>query len=137
MMQSTVVWKSEMKFEGMSQSKHSVSLDGDSAHAHGASPMELVLMGLCGCTAIDVINILRKKREPFSGLTVSAAAEQATEAPNVFTSVKLIYRVSGAVSQKAMQDAVHLSETKYCSVAAMISKTAKIDYAIEYAGEEK
>ncbi len=99
--------------------------------------MELVLMALCGCTAMDIVTILRKKREPFTGLTVSAAAEQAAESPRVFTSVKLTYRVSGAVSEKAMQDAVHLSETKYCSVAAMISKTAKIEYAIEYAGEEK
>jgi putative redox protein len=136
-MQSSVTWKTEMQFDGLSQSKHLVSLDGDAAHVHGASPMELVLMGLCGCTAIDVVAILRKKREPFTGLTVSAAAEQAAEPPKVFTAVKLTYRISGAVSHKAMQDAVHLSETKYCSVAAMISKTAEIEFLIEYADEEK
>ncbi len=126
-----------MKFEGLSGSHHVVSLDGDAAHVHGASPMELVLMALCGCTAIDIVSILRKKREPFTALTVSAAAEQAENPPRVFSSVKLIYRVSGPVSHKAMQDAVRLSETKYCSVAAMISKTAEIEYVIEYAGEEK
>ena len=96
--------------------------------------MEVVLMGLCGCTAIDVVSILRKKREPFTGLTVSAVAQQAAEPPKVFNHVRLIYRVSGSVSKKAMEDAVQLSETKYCSVAGMISKTAKIEYVIEYAG---
>ena len=94
--------------------------------------MEIVLMGLCGCTAFDVASILQKKREPFTGLTVSATAEQAPEPPRVFTHVKLIYRITGEVSRKAVEDAVHLSETKYCSVAAMISKTAKIEYEIEY-----
>ncbi len=134
-MQSKVTWNTEMTFDGLSESNHTIPLDGDAAHNNGASPMELVLMGLCGCTAIDVISILRKKREPFTGLTVSAIAEQAGEPPKVFTSVKLIYRVGGAVSKKAMEDAVHLSETKYCSVAHMISKTAKIEYTIEYARE--
>ncbi len=133
-MQANATWKQEMTFDALSHSGHTVVFDGDPAHTHGASPMETVLMGLCGCTAIDVISILKKKREPFTGLTVSAVAEQASEAPKVFTHVKLIYRVSGAVSQKAMEDAVRLSETKYCSVAAMISKTAKIEFLIEYAG---
>jgi len=131
-MQAKVTWKNEMLFDGLSHSNHTIPFDGDPAHVHGASPMEVVLMGLCGCTAIDVVSILRKKREPFTGLTVSAEAEQANEPPKVFAHVKLIYRVSGAVSHKAMEDAVHLSETKYCSVAGMISKTAKIDYVIEY-----
>lgn len=131
-MQAKVAWKQEMLFDGLSHSNHTLPLDGDPAHQHGASPMEIVLMGLCGCTAIDVISILRKKREPFTGLTVSADAEQSTEPPKVFTRIKLIYRVSGAVSQKAMEDAVHLSETRYCSVAAMLAKTATIEYTIEY-----
>ena len=133
-MQANVTWKQDMTFDALSHSGHSIQFDGDAAHTHGASPMEMVLMGLCGCTAIDVVSILRKKREPFTGLTVSAVAEQAAEPPKVFSHVKLIYRVSGTVSRKAMEDAVHLSETKYCSVAGMISKTAKIEYVIEYAG---
>ncbi len=132
-MQANVTWKSEMTFDGLSNSGHTITLDGDAAHTQGASPMEVVLMGLCGCTAIDVVSILKKKREPFTGLTVSAVAEQAAEPPKVFAHVKLIYRVTGGVSHKAMEDAVHLSETKYCSVAGMIAKTAKIEYTIEYA----
>jgi putative redox protein len=131
-MQAKATWKHEMTFDGLSHSNHIIPLDGDAAHTQGASPMEVVLMALCGCTAIDVVSILRKKREPFTGLTVSAEAEQSTEPPKVFTRIRLMYRVSGNVSSKAMEDAVHLSETKYCSVAAMLSKTAAIEYAIEH-----
>ena len=133
-MEARVTWKHDATFDGLAHSGHTIPLDGDPAHADGASPMEVVLIALCGCTAIDVISILKKKREPFRGLTVSAVAEQAAEPPRVFTDVKLTYRVTGAVSHKAMEDAVHLSETKYCSVAAMVSKTAKIEFVIEYAG---
>ena len=131
-MKANAIWKSEMLFDATSHSGHTVLFDGDPAHTHGASPMEVVLMGLCGYTAIDVISILRKKREPFTGLSVSAEAEQAAEPPKVFTQVRLVYRVSGAVSHKAMEDAVRLSETKYCSVAGMVCKTAHIEYVIEY-----
>ncbi len=133
-MEAKATWKREMTFDAVAPSGHIIPLDGDSAKIHGASPMEMVLMALCGCTAIDVVSILKKKREPFSGLTVSAVAERAPEPPTVFTHIKLTYRVSGAVSHKAMEDAVRLSETKYCSVASMVSKTAKIEYVIEYAG---
>lgn len=94
--------------------------------------MELVLIGLCGCTGYDVVSILRKKREPFTGLEVRAEAERAAQPPTVYTKIKLIYRVSGNVSQKAVEDAVKLSEDKYCSVAAMLKQTAEITYEIEY-----
>ena len=95
--------------------------------------MELVLIGLCGCTGYDVVSILRKKREPLAGLDVRAEAERAESSPTVYTRVKLVYRVRGAVSHKAVEDAVRLSEEKYCSVAAMLNKTAAITYEIEYA----
>jgi putative redox protein len=88
--------------------------------------MELVLIALCGCTATDVVSILRKKREPFTGVHVRAEAERATEAPTVYKSIKLIYTISGQVSRKAAEDAVRLSEEKYCSVAAMLKSTARI-----------
>lgn len=134
-MLSSAQWKTDLKFDGTSESGHLLHLDGDSAHVAGASPMELVLMALCGCTAIDVVTILKKKREPLTGLTVSAVATKAEEPPKVFTHVKLTYRVAGKVSRKAAEDAVRLSETKYCSVAAMVSKTAQIEYTIEFASE--
>jgi len=88
--------------------------------------MELVLVGLCGCTATDVVVILRKKREPVEAVEVRAEAERATEPPTVYTSIKLIYTVTGAVSRKAVEDAVRLSEEKYCGASAMLRKTAKI-----------
>ncbi len=94
--------------------------------------MELVLIGLCGCTGYDVISILQKKREPFTSLEVRAQAERATEQPSVYTEIKLIYRVGGKVTRKAVEDAVRLSKEKYCSVSAMLAKTAKITAEVEY-----
>ena len=73
-----------------------------------------------------------KKREPFTSLEVRAEAERAATPPTVFTDIQLVYRVGGNVSHKAVEDAVRLSEEKYCSVAAMLQKTAKITYVIEY-----
>ena len=95
--------------------------------------MEAVLAALCGCTSVDVVSILQKKREPITGLTVSATAEQAPAPPRVFTQIRLVYRISGEVSKKAAEDAVALSKNKYCSVSLMLEKAAEIDYSIEYA----
>ena len=93
--------------------------------------MELVLIGLCGCTGYDVASILQKKREPFTSLEVRAEAERAKEPPMVYTAIKLVYKVSGKVSRKAVEDAVRLSEEKYRSVSTMLEKTAKITAEIE------
>jgi putative redox protein len=79
-----------------------------------------------------VVGILRKKREPFTGLEVRAEAERADGYPAVYTSIHLTYLVRGQVSKKAMEDAVRLSKEKYCSVSAMIEKTAKITHTIEH-----
>jgi putative redox protein len=124
-------WIDNFRFTGIADSGHSIVVDGDSKA--GNSPMELVLIGLCGCTGYDVASILRKKREPFTSLEVRAEAQRATSPPSVYTEIKLIYRVGGQVSHKAVEDAVHLSEEKYCSVSAMLQKTAKISFEIEYA----
>jgi putative redox protein len=124
-------WIENQRFNGIASSKHSIVVDGDKAG--GNSPMELVLIGLCGCTGYDVVSILRKKREPFTSLEVRAEAERAAEPPSVYTEIKLIYRVGGKVSHKAVEDAVRLSKEKYCSVSAMLAKTARISSQIEYA----
>jgi putative redox protein len=79
-----------------------------------------------------VVGILRKKREPFTSLEVSAEGERASDYPAVYTGIKLKYRVGGKVSKKAMEDAVRLSKEKYCSVSAMLQKTAKISIEIEH-----
>ena len=130
MTEAKVVWIDEQHFAGVSSSGHGIVVDGDKKI--GNSPKELVLIGLCGCTGYDVASILRKKREPFTSLRVTAEAEQAKEPPTVFTEIRLVYTVGGRVSHKAVEDAVRLSEDKYCSVAAMLKKTAKITYSIEY-----
>ncbi|HEX4427446.1 MAG TPA: OsmC family protein [Terriglobales bacterium] len=130
MITAQATWKEKQCFTAVAASGHSIVVDGDSEK--GNSPMELVLIGLCGCTGYDVASILRKKREPFTSLEVSAQGERTTKPPTVFTAIKLIYKVGGKVSHKAVEDAVRLSEEKYCSVAAMLQKTAKITYEIEY-----
>ncbi len=129
------IWKEGMLFETHSESGHTITMDADPAHANGPTPMEAVLMGLCGCTSVDVISILQKKREPLTSLTVSATAEQAPAPPRVFTRITLTYRIGGAVSKKAAEDAVALSKEKYCSVSKMLEKAATIDFVIEYADE--
>src|SRR5271155_3382461 len=111
-MHAKVTWQHDQQYGAESASGHHVTMDGNAAHQAGASPMELVLMALCGCTAVDVISILRKKREPLTSLTVSAEAERALEAPKVFTHIKLTYHVGGGVSVKAAEDAVSLSKNK-------------------------
>lgn len=131
MTEATVQWTDNDRFVGVSSSRHSLVLD-TAQEKTANSPMELVLIGLCGCTATDVVSILRKKREHFTTLEVHARAERAPEPPTVYTQIHLTYRVGGKVNRKAMEDAVRLSEEKYCSVAAMLTKTAKITYSIEY-----
>jgi len=129
--EAKAMWTDNHRFLAQASSGHGIAVDGDSKT--GSSPMELVLIGLCGCTGYDVASILNKKREPFTSLEVRAEAERAANPPAVYTEIRLVYRVGGNVSHKAVEDAVRLSEEKYCSVAAMLHKTAKISYAIEYA----
>jgi putative redox protein len=131
MVNASVQWTDGERFVGIASSGHALAIDADRQRNTGTGPMELVLIGLCACTATDVVAILRKKREPFTGVEVHAQAERAKEPPTVYESIQLTYRVSGKVTPKAVEDAVRLSETKYCSVAAMLSKTAKITYKIE------
>jgi putative redox protein len=126
-------WKQGMIFEGISGSGHSITFDGTAEHTNGPSPMEAVLTALCACTSVDVVSILQKKREPITGLTVSADAQQAAEPPRTFTRIHLTYRIHGKVAKKAAEDAVALSKKKYCSVSLMLEKAAEIDYSIEYA----
>jgi putative redox protein len=133
-MRATITWKQDQQYDAESHSGHHVAVDADAAHLAGPGPMELVLMALCSCTAVDVVSILHKKREAFTSLTVSAVAEQAAEPPRVFTHIHLTYHLGGKVSPKAAEDAVALSKNKYCSVSKMLEKAAAIDYEITYEG---
>jgi putative redox protein len=125
-------WKHDRVFEGAAENGNKIVFDGDTAHQHGPSPMEAVLMALCGCTSVDVVSILEKKRQALTGLRVSAIAEQASDAPRVFTRIKLTYALHGKLSRKAVEDAVALSKNKYCSVSLMLDKAATVDYEIVY-----
>lgn len=132
MIAANAIWAERDRFIGQATSGHAIVLDA-APEKTANSPMELVLIGLCGCTASDVVGILRKKRESFTSLEVRAEAERAAGYPAVYTEIKLKYRVGGKVSHKSVEDAVRLSKEKYCSVSAMLEKTAKITAEIEYA----
>src|SRR5690349_17277266 len=132
MVEAKAIGADSDRFVGQASSGHGLVVEAGKENT-ASTPMELVLIALCACTASDVVGILRKKREPFTSLEVRAEAERADTFPKVYTEIRLIYRVGGQVSQKSMEDAVHLSKEKYCSVSAMIEQTARIDFEIEYA----
>lgn len=119
------------QFVAESGSGHAVVMD-DAQGQTGPKPIELALGG---CTAFDVIAILRKKRQPVTGYEVEVAAEQRPEPPTYFTQVEIRHRIYGAVDPEAVRRAIELSETKYCAVGAMISKTAEIKSAFEIVRE--
>ena len=93
--------------------------------------MELLLLALGSCTATDVVDILRKKRQKLVALEVEVSGERAAEPPTVWVKLEIIYRLRGQLDEKAVRDAIQLSEDKYCSVAAMLRKTAPITFRHE------
>jgi putative redox protein len=131
MISARAIWTEHERYLGEATSRHAIVMD-TAAEKTACTPIELVLIALCGCTASDVVGILRKKREPFTSLEVHAQGERASGYPAVYTEIKLTYRIGGKVSAKAVEDAVRLSKEKYCSVSAMLEKTAKITAVIEY-----
>ena len=136
MVEAKLNWLDGERFVAHASSGHAIVIDSDRQRNTAPGPMELVLLGLCACTATDVVSILSKKREPFTGVEVRAEAERAQHPPTVYTAIKLIYTVSGEVSAKAVEDAVRLSEEKYCGVSAMLKSTARITTEIHMHGGE-
>jgi putative redox protein len=128
---ASVNWTDGERFVGSASSGHAIVIDSDRESNTAPGPMELVLIGLCACTATDVVEILRKKREPFVTLEVRAEARRAEHPPMVYDSIRLTYRISGRVHRKAVEDAVRLSKSKYCSVSAMLQETADIETTVE------
>jgi putative redox protein len=131
MIEARTLWTDKDRFVGEASSGHALVVDTGSEKS-ASSPVELILIALCACTGSDVVGILRKKREPFTGLEVRAVGERSETFPKIFTNIKLIYRVTGNVTHKAMEDAVRLSKEKYCSVSTMLAKAAEIEFEIEY-----
>jgi putative redox protein len=111
---------------------HHLLID-DAAGNTGPKPIELIAIGLAGCTAFDVVNILRKKRQDVTAYDVNVEADQRQEPPNIFTKVRIRHVVTGAnVSEEAVKAAIHLSESKYCSVSAMLAASgAEIETTYE------
>ncbi len=113
---------SARQFVATSGTGHHMILD-DAAGNTGAKPIELVAIALAGCTAFDVVNILRKKRQTVLAYEVRCEAEQVADPPQVFTNVTIRHLIRGEVDPAAVEDAIRLSEEKYCSVGAMIQRS--------------
>jgi putative redox protein len=118
------------QFIATSGTGHHIIMD-DANGGTGAKPIELVAIALAGCTAFDVISILRKKRQHVTGYQVNCEADQATDPPQVFTTVRIHHVITGDVLPAAVEDAIRLSEEKYCSVGAMIKKAAELHTTFE------
>jgi len=134
-MHARVKWLDHMSFVGESGSGHSVVLDGSPEHRGrnlGVRPMEMLLIGLGGCTAFDVVLMLQKSRQKVVDVEVSLDAVRSEDIPHVFTHIKAHFKVWGkSLSEKHVERAVNLSAEKYCSATKMLEKTAEIVYTWE------
>lgn len=130
MVKANVAWKSEMVFLGTTDSEHQVLMDAAPEFGganRGPRPMDLFLIGLGGCTAMDVVSILRKMKVEFDELKVEIAAEKATEHPKVYTEIEVTFVIHGEdIPEEKFLKAIALSQEKYCSAVAMLEKTAKV-----------
>jgi putative redox protein len=131
MQTASVRWIGEQKFLGMSPSGHAVAFDSDRESNKAPGAMEMVLMALGGCTATDMIIILEKKRQKLQALEVLCSGERAVEPPTVWTKIEVLFRLRGTINEDAVKHAIELTKGKYCSVAAMLQKTAEITWRYE------
>ncbi len=134
-MNSKVVWKGGMAFTGsVDSSGYLIPLDSAKAVGGqdlGFRPLQLLTVGLVGCTGMDVISILQKKRVDVRDFEVSAEIERAEKHPKIFTKIQLVYKVTGKnIDPKDVERAVYLSENKYCPAQAMLNETAEINHKI-------
>lgn len=128
--QTLAVWQGGLQFEARANSNIPVRIDGDAQN--GVSPMEMILMGLAGCSGGDVIDILRKKRQMVSGFEVRVIGQRAEEHPRKYTHIEIVYTITGQnVDPAAVERAIELSETKYCSVSATLKGVATISSRYE------
>jgi putative redox protein len=131
MQTGSVKWIGEQKFVATSPSGHAMTIDSDRTSNNAPGPMELVLLALGACTATDVVIILEKKRQQLESLEVICSGERAAEPPTVWTKLEMLYRLRGRLDDVAVKHAIELSEEKYCSVAAMLRKTATLSWHYE------
>jgi putative redox protein len=132
---ANVKWTGGEEFTSVMPSGHSVKFDGDRKHNAAPSPMEMLLSALGACSLVDVVLILEKKRQKLTSLEVDVTGERAETTPAVWKKIEMVYRLAGELDDKAVRDSIELSQNKYCSVAAMLGKTAEITYRYEIAAE--
>ena len=134
-MEARVKWVEQRTFLGESGSGHSVVMDGApdaGGRDLGVRPMEMLLLGMGGCTAFDVVDILRKGREPVEDVVIELSGERSEEIPKVFTRIDVKYIITGkGLNPDKVERAVHLSAEKYCSATIMMGATAEITHTIE------
>jgi putative redox protein len=134
-MKAIVKWLDHMSFVGESGSGHSVVMDGApdvGGRNMGVRPMEMVLLGLGGCTAFDMVMILQRQRQAISDCQVEVEAERATEVPKVFTKIHVHYIVKGkGLAPAKVERAVNMTAEKYCSVSIMLAAAAEITHDFE------
>ncbi len=132
-METKVVWNGKMKFTGNTPSNFSIVMDASLDHGgedQGPRPMELVLVALGGCTGMDVISILQKMKEKVENFEIKISAERAEEHPKVYKKVHLEYIFKGEnLKEENIKKAIELSQTKYCSVSAILKGTAEVTYS--------
>jgi putative redox protein len=126
---ATITWKGNQRFGAIGKSGHEVAFDSESKTAAG--PMEMVLMALGACTATDIVIILGKKRQEMQSLEVVCSGERTPEPPRVWVKLDVLFRVHGKVEDAAMIRAMELTKDKYCSVAAILNKTAQMTWHYE------
>lgn len=131
MQTATVKWVGGEKFAATSPSGHAVAFDSDRESNTAPGPMDMVLMALGACTATDVVIILEKKRQKLESLEVVCSGERASKPPRVWVKLDVLFRLRGSVDEAALQRAIELTKEKYCSVAAMLKKTAEISWRYE------
>lgn len=130
-MEARVKWVEDLSFVGESSSGHQIMMDGNSGDK-APSPMEMVLIAAGGCSAIDVVSILRKGRHQVTDCEVKLTSQRREEAPRLFTDINLHFIVSGKeLTDKIVERAVQLSAEKYCSVSLMLGKAANITHSFE------
>jgi putative redox protein len=131
MQTASVKWIDGQRFVATGPAGHAIVVDSDRENNSGPGPMELLLMALGACTATDVVSVLKKKRQKLAELEVVCSGERAAEPPTVWTKLEIVYRLRGELDETAVKHAIELSEEKYCSVAAMLKKTAKLTWRYE------
>jgi putative redox protein len=134
-MKATITWTGNVSFEGVADSGYPVRMDGPpefGGQGAGARPMEVVLIGMGGCTSFDVIHILKKGRQDVTDCVAEIDAERAPVDPKVFTKIHIHFKVTGRkLDSKRVANAIELSATKYCSASIMLAKTAAITHDYE------